>query len=149
MTLTRSELRSWVKLVGGIKALLDALDRQLRDEAGMSHDDYIILSRLHREPGRRMRMSDLAREVSFSPSRLSHAVTRLEAQGSVQRRRGGSDRRVIEAALTDVGVTRVREVSPGHLAQVKKLVFETLGPDRARDTADAMDRIRRITSTGG
>ncbi|HKX75867.1 MAG TPA: MarR family transcriptional regulator [Acidimicrobiia bacterium] len=143
MVLTRAELRSWFKLVMGIKALLDALDRQLRAEAAMSHDEYGILSRLYREPGLTMRMGDLAREVGFSPSRLSHAMQRLEEEGWIQRQRIPGDRRIVEAALTEAGTEKVRAVSPDHLAMVRKLVFETLGPDRTRETADAMDEVRR------
>ena len=146
MALNRSELRIWLTLVEGVTALLDALDRQLRKDAGMSHDDYRILSRLHREPGRRLRMSVLADEVGFSPSRLSHAVGRLEGEGWVSRTPGDTDRRVVEAGLTDAGVDRVREVSVGHLDQVRHLVFDTLGQERARETADALDQIRRATS---
>ena len=143
MTLNRAELRSWLKLIGGMRALLDALDRQLRESAGMSHDDYALLARLHREPERRLRMSELAGEVGFSPSRLSHAVARLEKEGWVGRTIGRSDRRVVEANLTDAGVLRVREVSPDHLSFVRELVFDTLGPKRAREAADAFDEIRR------
>ena len=149
MTLTRTELRSWIKLARGMKALLDALDRQLREKAGMSHDDYLILSRLHREAGRKMRMSDLAAEVGFSPSRLSHAVRRLEEERWVQRTPSATDRRGVEAALTEAGVHRLREVSPAHLGQVKRLIFETLGPDHARETADAIDQIGRAATVDG
>jgi DNA-binding MarR family transcriptional regulator len=143
MVLTRTELRSWFKLVMGIKALLDALDRQLRAAAGISHDEYGILSRLYREPGLTMRMGDLAREVGFSPSRLSHTMQRLEGEGWIRRSRIPGDRRIVEAALTEEGIDQVRAVSPDHLALVRRLVFETLGPDRTRDTAEAMDQVRR------
>ena len=51
----------------------------------MSHDDYQILSRLHRDPARALRMSELAADVGFSPSRLSHAVRRMEEEGWIER----------------------------------------------------------------
>jgi DNA-binding MarR family transcriptional regulator len=149
MSLNRTELRTWFKMIGGIKSLLDALDRQLRAEAGMSHDDYQMLSRLHREPGRVMRMSDLAGEIGYSPSRLSHAVSRLELEGWVRRTPSHDDRRVIEARLTDTGATRVRQVSADHLALVRRLVFDTLGPDAASEIADAIDQIGRAASSEG
>lgn len=139
--LTRSELRAWFRLVGGMRSLLNALDRQLRDEAGMTHDDYEILSHLHRSIGRTERMSDLAREVGFSPSRLSHAVSRMEEEGWVSRSQGSVDGRVIEAHLTEAGVTHLEQVSKGHLATVRRLVFETLGHDRAGVVSEGMDEI--------
>lgn len=136
-------------MVRGIKALFDALDRQMRDEAGMSHDDYILLTRLYRAEGQVMRMSDLAAELSSSPSRMSHTIARLEERGWVERARADSDRRVVLARLTETGTARLRAASPGHLALVQRLVFETLGDESVADTADALDLIRRAAEDPG
>lgn len=141
--LSRSELRAWFRLAGGMKALLNALDRQLRDEAGMTHDDYEILSRLHRAPDQALRMTALARDVGFSPSRLSHAVSRMEAAGWISRRPCPADRRGTEACLTDLGTQAVEEASPAHLALMRKLIFDVVGVERAGATAEAMDEIGR------
>ncbi|MGH8949151.1 MAG: MarR family winged helix-turn-helix transcriptional regulator [Acidimicrobiia bacterium] len=139
--LSRTELRAWFRLAGGMKALLNALDRQLRDEAGMTHDDYEILSRLHRAPNRTLRMSELAREVGFSPSRLSHTIGRMEEASWVGRSRSEADRRGTEATLTDHGARVVEAATPAHLALVKRLVFEALGDERAVALAEAMDDV--------
>lgn len=141
MSLSRAQLRSWVRLVRGMTALFDALDRQMRDEAGISHDDYILLTRLYRADDRAMRMSDLATELSRSPSRTSHTIARLEERGWVQRARGDGDRRVVVAGLTESGATKLREASPGHLALVERLVFETLGDGVVAETAAVLDQI--------
>ncbi|HSJ83496.1 MAG TPA: MarR family transcriptional regulator [Acidimicrobiia bacterium] len=141
--LSRSELRSWFRLAGGMRSLLNALDRQLRDEAGMTHDDYEILSRLHRAPDRTQRMSGLASDVGFSPSRLSHAVNRMEEAGRIRRRPSPTDRRGTEATLTELGVKFVEDASPGHLDLVRKLIFDVVGPERAGELAEAMDEIGR------
>jgi DNA-binding MarR family transcriptional regulator len=143
--LSRTELRAWFRLAGGMKSLNNALDRQLRDESGMTHDDYVILSRLHRAPDRTLRMSELAREVGFSPSRLSHAVSRMEEAGWVERSRSEFDRRGTEATLTDTGAKVVEVATPAHLALVKKLVFDALGDERAVVLAEAMDDIGRAS----
>ncbi len=143
--LSRTELRAWLRLAGGMKSLLNALDRQLRDESGMTHDDYVILSRLHRAPDRTLRMSELAREVGFSPSRLSHAVSRMEEAGWVERSRSESDRRGTEATLTDTGAKVVEVATPAHLTLVKKLVFDALGDERAVALAEAMDDVGRAS----
>jgi DNA-binding MarR family transcriptional regulator len=143
--MNRTELRNWFKLVGGMMALLETLDRQMRDRSGISHDDYLILSFLYRAPGRTLVMSDLARTGSYSPSRLTHAVSRLEGEGWVTRGKSETDRRMVEATLTDAGAVEVESVSTTHLALVKALVFDTLGPERARDAANAMDEVRRAS----
>jgi DNA-binding MarR family transcriptional regulator len=145
-SLTRAELRTWIRLIGGIRGLVNALDRQLRDEAGMSHDDYQILSRLYRAPQHSLRMSTLAREVGFSPSRLSHAVNRMEQAGWIDRSRSGSDRRGTDAKLTTLGLEVVAEATPAHLGLVHRVVFETLGAERAGATAEALEEIARTAS---
>jgi DNA-binding MarR family transcriptional regulator len=127
-----------------MRSLLKALDRQLRDESGMTHDDYEILSRLHREPGNALRMSDLARDVGFSPSRLSHAMNRMETAGWVTRKPCPTDRRGTEATLTELGSKVVETASVEHLALVRKLIFDTLGADRTGDVAEALDEVGRV-----
>jgi DNA-binding MarR family transcriptional regulator len=88
-------------------------------------------------------MSDLAREVGFSPSRLSHAVSRMEDAGWVERSRSQTDRRGTDATLTDLGGDVVEAATPAHLALVKKLVFDALGDERAAALAEAMEEIGR------
>jgi DNA-binding MarR family transcriptional regulator len=123
--------------------MFNALDRQLRDDSGMSHDDYQILSRLHRAPARALRMSELAAEVGFSPSRLSHAVRRMEEEGWIERTPSEIDRRGTEAGLTDLGVKVVEDASPAHLALVRRLTFDVIGSGRMTALAESMDEIGR------
>lgn len=146
MSLTRTELRGWLLLIGGVQSLLDALDRQLRDEAGISHDDYRILSSLYRSSGRARRMSDLAREMNYSPSRLTHAAARLEEHGWVSRSRAGDDRRGVDIELTEAGVAKARDASKGHLALVRELVFEVPEPGQLEAAVTALDQIGRAAS---
>lgn len=141
MSLTRSELRSWLMLIGGAQSLLDALDRQLRDEAGISHDDYRILSSLYRSSGRTRRMSRLAREMNYSPSRLTHAAARLERHGWVSRSPASDDRRGVDIELTEAGVAKARDASKGHLALVRRLVFDVPEPDQLQAAVATLDQI--------
>lgn len=143
MSLTKSELRRWLILMNGIQSLLDALDRQLRDDAGISHDDYRILSLLYRSSGRSRRMNDLAQEMSFSPSRLTHAASRLEKHGWVTRSPARDDRRGIDIALTDAGVAKTRAASREHLALVKEIVFDAPDSDKLQAAVVALNQIGR------
>jgi DNA-binding MarR family transcriptional regulator len=140
----RAELRTWIRMIGGIKSLLNALDRQLRDESGMSHDDYQILSQLHRAPERTLRMSTLAREIGYSASRLSHAVNRMEEAGWIDRRPSTGDRRGTDASLSDLGIEVVEKASASHLDLVRRIVFETLGSEGAADAAEALEEVGRV-----
>ncbi|MEV6493713.1 MarR family transcriptional regulator [Actinoplanes sp. NPDC051633] len=136
--LATDQLDAWMNLTQVLMLLPSALDRQLRDEAGVPHAYYQILAMLSAEPGRAMRMTDLARRVGATSSRLSHAVASLEQRGWVRRQACPSDRRGQIAELTDAGFATLEAAAPGHVAQVRRLIFDHL------DDED-VTRLREIT----
>jgi len=115
--------RPFVALLIRLPALLDA---QLQQDAGISHFDYLVLSGLSEAPDRTLRMSELAATASSSMSRLSHVVSRLEAKGWVRREPRPGDGRFINAVLTEAGWQKVVQTAPGHVAEVRKLLVDTL-----------------------
>lgn len=138
--LSQQEMAAWLPLVRLLTVLPNALDAQLRDEAGISHVYYQIMAILSATADRQLRMSELARLSGTSLSRLSHAVTSLETRGWVQRTPSPDDRRGQLAALTDKGQDAIAAAAPGHLAQVRRLVFDQLsGPD--------VEHLQRLAST--
>lgn len=124
--LTDGEQRTWRALLAFVARLDRDLDRQLQQDAGMPHAYYMVLAMLSEAPGHRLRMSDLAEITASSPSRLSHAVARLEDKGWVRRERHPTDRRGSLAVLTEDGLNTVRAVAPGHVAAVRAAVFDRL-----------------------
>ena len=126
--LDEAEMASWVPLVQLVNLLPQALDRQLRADAGISHVYYMVLALLSEAPGQQLRMSVLAARTATSLSRLSHAVAALEERGWVVRSPCPDDRRGQLAELTDDGRALLRETAPGHVAEVRRLVFDRLTP---------------------
>ena len=124
--LTDDEMATWLPLVRFVHLLPQALDRQLREEAGISHVYYQILAMLSEAPEGRMRMSELARLTSTSTSRLSHAVAALEERGWVVRTSCATDRRGQLAELTGEGRRMLERSAPGHVAEVRRRVFDVL-----------------------
>jgi DNA-binding MarR family transcriptional regulator len=122
--LSDDEQRTWRAFLAFGAQLDEALDRQLQRDAGMPHAYYQVLAMLSEAPGRSMRMSELARITSSSPSRLSHAVSRLEERGWVRRDRHPTDRRGAVAVLTDDGYAAVVAAAPGHVAAVREVFFD-------------------------
>ena len=59
---------------------MERLDQKLQQRSHLSLTDYEILSVLSTAPERRLRMSDLARQVLVSRSRLTYRVDRLVEQ---------------------------------------------------------------------
>lgn len=137
--LSATELDTWVNVAQMLMLLPAALDRQLREDTGIPHAYYQILAMLSAEPGQSMRMSDLARVVGSTTSRLSHAVASLEQRGWVRRRACPSDKRGQVACLTEAGAAMLREAAPGHVAEVRRLVFDQL-------TAEDVQQLGVITA---
>ncbi len=117
--------------------LTEHLDRQLRRDAGLPHAYYQALAMLSEAPGRSLRMAELAAAAWASPSRMSHAVARLEEAGWVERTPAPADGRGQIATLTDAGYRVLASAAPGHAAAVKEILFG--GLDAA--TLDAFGRV--------
>ncbi|MEU8243358.1 MarR family transcriptional regulator [Actinoplanes missouriensis] len=127
--LTDPEMRTWLNVTQVLMLLPAALDRQLREDAGIPHAYYQILATLSSADGRCLRMTDLARVVGTTTSRLSHAVASLEQRGWVQRQACPSDKRGQVAHLTEAGWETLRAAAPGHVEEVRRLVFDNLDPE--------------------
>lgn len=124
--LDADEQQTWRSFLTASRLLWDRVERQLQQEAGLPHAYYEILVRLSEAPGRTLRMSQLASTSLSSRSRLSHAVARMEESGWVSRRPCPSDRRGQLATLTDAGMARLVEAAPGHVTEVRTLLFDQL-----------------------
>jgi DNA-binding MarR family transcriptional regulator len=131
-------MAAWLPLVHLVTLLPQHLDKQLREDAGIGHVYYQVLAMLSDAPGQELRMGELARCTGTSLSRLSHAVTALERRGWVARCAAEQDRRGQVAQLTAAGRALLEQTAPGHVAEVRRLVFDRL-------TGDEVDQLRRLT----
>lgn len=147
--LDADERAAWLSLAGVITLLPGALDAQLQRDAGLSHFEYMVLAMLSERPDRTARMSELAALANGSLSRLSHVARRLEDQGYLVREACADDRRATNAVLTDAGWDKVVATAPGHVAAVRRLVFDALGPDQAEQLRHIGDRILGQVNPGG
>jgi DNA-binding MarR family transcriptional regulator len=81
-------------------------------------------------------MSELAAITGSSPSRLSHAVARLEERGWVRREKHPTDRRGALAVLTDEGFAALADAAPGHVEAVREALFDRLSPAQVGQMCD-------------
>lgn len=112
------------------QSLFACIDAQLLRESGLPHGYYEILVHLSEAPGRALRMTQLARVSTFSKSRLSHAVSKLEERGWVVREDCLTDRRGQIARLTDEGYAVLEAAAPGHVEQVRRSLIDALTPEQ-------------------
>lgn len=139
--LTEQEQRAWRSLVFMTYLLDSTLDRQMQRDAGMPHTYYVVLVLLYEAEGRRMRMSDLANRLRFSPSRLAHAVKSMERSGWVRRQTAAHDRRVQVASLTEHGLATIRRVAPLQVAEVRTRVLDRLAPEQLDQLTEISEAI--------
>ena len=135
--LSPAEQATWRAFLAATRLLFEKLERQLQQEAGIPVTYYEILVALSEASDRTMRMHDLADLTRSSPSRLSHAVSRLEEAGWVERVSCATDRRGAFAHLTDKGFAALEAAAPGHATAVRRYVFDCI-------TAEQSDELGRI-----
>lgn len=140
--LDEDEQRTWRIYLWASRLLSEALDRQLQHDAGMPQTYYVILAMLSEMPDRTTTMSELAEIVNSSPSRLSHAVARLEEAGWVRRIRHPTDRRAVLAQLTDEGFATLAAAAPGHVEAVRRHLFDRLTPEQVHALHDIFAAVR-------
>jgi DNA-binding MarR family transcriptional regulator len=134
--LTAEEQRVWRQFLTACQSLFGAIDGQLLRDSGLPHGYYEILVHLSEAPDRALRMSQLAAASTFSKSRLSHAVSRLEERGIVVRVDCATDRRGQIAQLTDEGLAVLEAAAPGHVEQVRRSLIDALTPEQVRQLGE-------------
>ncbi|MFF4119917.1 MarR family winged helix-turn-helix transcriptional regulator [Streptomyces sp. NPDC001714] len=133
--LNPEERRAWLAYVQFSTHLSDHLNRQLRRDAGMTHADYTLLVHLSSVQDHSLTMSELAERLKITRSRLTHAVTRLQEAGYVDRREDTVNRRNQHAVLTPAGMSLLERAAPGHVEAVRRAVFDALTPEQVTQFA--------------
>ncbi|MEU2336727.1 MarR family transcriptional regulator [Streptomyces sp. NPDC006654] len=133
--LNPEERRAWLAYVQFSTHLSDHLNRRLRRDAGMTHADYSLLAHLSSVEEHSLTMSELAERLKITRSRLTHAVTRLQEAGYVDRREDPASRRNQLAVLTPAGLALLERAAPGHVEAVRRVVFDALTPEQVSQFA--------------
>lgn len=139
--LTNDELAAWQALLHAHKTVIDTLDAELRASHNLSLSDYDVLLRLARAPERKLRMSDLAERVMFSPSGLTRVVDRLVRDRLAERVRDSDDARVVFARLTDKGHDLLCKAAQTHVRGIHQHFSGRLSQHHLRNIAAALEII--------
>jgi DNA-binding MarR family transcriptional regulator len=130
--------RAWTQLNAELSA---TLQREMQNDAGLSISDYGVLVHLTDSPEGRLRVSDLARLLQWERSRVSHHLTRMERRGLVERRECPEDGRGAFIAVTATGRKANEQAAPGHVAAVRRLVFDALDENDVSCLRGAIDKM--------
>ena len=120
-----------------VTALPAALDAQLKRDSGLNTFEYHVLVQLGEAPEHRLPMSALAFAAHGSPSRISHAVRRLEQAGWVERMGSCEEGHRVDARLTDAGHAKLVASAAGHAREARRLVVDALTAEQFAALGDA------------
>jgi DNA-binding MarR family transcriptional regulator len=139
--LTEPELRVWLSFLAAQHRVLNALDRELQSEHGISLAYYEVMLFLSRSPERQMRMAELARTVLRSPSGLTRLVDRMVGDGTVERLPCPGDARAANAHLTDKGYDKFRAAARTHVRGIREHFLDRVGEAEREGLRCALERL--------
>ena len=136
---------TWLRIVQVHDRITHRVDSALHRQHDLSLTGFEALRRVAEAPGERATMGEVAEAVGLSRPGVTSTINRLVAQGLVVRERGGDDKRLLHARLTDAGRQRVGEAARTHDELVAHLL--TLLGDDAGVVTDALARVSAATRT--
>jgi DNA-binding MarR family transcriptional regulator len=121
--------------------LYAVLEDQLVRDAGLSGADYKVLVPLSEAPGGVLRARELATEIGWDRSRLSHHISRMEKRGLVVREECEADARGLMVRLTKSGRKAIQGAAPNHAESVQRYFFDLLSDAELKTLAAVFDRV--------
>ena len=141
-TLDASELGAYFALIEVGNLVRHAVEQQLRDAGDLSYVQFQLLATLGDAPGGSRRMTELADGVVISRSGLTYQVGLLERSGLLARGQAADDERGVTVTLTEAGRSKLGAVFPGHVALLRELVFDAIGPHDVEDLGRVLGVVR-------
>jgi len=139
--LSPDEQRAWRAFIRVHQKIEARLTRDLQSHSRLSGADYEVLVALTDVPEGRLRPQDLAKQIDWEQSRLSHQVARMAKRGLVTREECEEDWRGVLVAITPAGREVIEAAAPKHVATVRRLVIDAFTPDELATLARINERI--------
>ena len=121
--LTNGEASTW-RLIQRLSDLATGIvEHQIRSAADLSSAEFDVLRCLTGAAGGSLRQNELATELGWDKSRLSHQLTRMAHRELIERQKAG---RVHGVSVTRVGLQKFEMADGAHVAAVRLLLQEHL-----------------------
>jgi DNA-binding MarR family transcriptional regulator len=135
------EDRAWRGFRQMFRRLEGRLARELTEDTGLSMADYTVLSNLVEAEQRTWRITELAEQMQWSQSRLSHQIRRMEERGLVRREEADDDARGTVVTLTRVGLRAIAAAAPVHFRGVRNHLIDLLTAKQLEVLVDITDTV--------
>ncbi|HEV7622748.1 MAG TPA: MarR family winged helix-turn-helix transcriptional regulator [Amnibacterium sp.] len=124
--LTQGEASTWRFIQKLTELAQGVVESEIRAAADLSTSEFDVLRCLLDAPERQLRQSELAAELGWDKSRLSHQLTRMEHRELIERRKAG---RIHAVTLTRLGQQKFELAGLAHVTAVRTLLVEHLSSD--------------------
>lgn len=138
--------RAFRELLWGFES---AMDRQLLRDSDLSGVEYSVLASLSEADDGVMRARDIAQQLDWERSRLSHLLKRMEARGLVERVTCATDARGFNISMTSAGWDAIRQAAPGHVTFVRENVFDPLSDAEREALLSATTKMQQSIRNAG
>lgn len=139
--LTSEEQHAWRSFVRLHEKLGGRLSRLLQSESNVSAADFGVLVTLTDVPEGRQRFQDLARELEWEKSRMSHHIARMVKRGLVVREECPEDGRGAFVVITQEGRAAIEAAAPLHVDAVRALFLDHVTPSELRTLGQISERV--------
>ena len=133
-------LHCWRLYIESALALVDVLDTELEQAAGISQRWYDVLVHLEESP-EGIPMNELAERILYSKSGFTRVVDRMEEAGLVRRLRPEHDRRTIPIVLSDKGTDTLEHARRHHRDGIQRHFSQHLTNADIKALTRALEKI--------
>jgi len=144
--LDEQENRIWRSFLHASGLISAQLSDSLKEETGLTMDDYEVLVHLSEADPHRLRMTELSHRLLHSQSRLTQRIDRLTKRGLVCREKCPEDGRGTFAVLTDDGMELIVEAAPQHVRDVRVALIDLIEPSERALVADVLERLAKAAA---
>ena len=137
----RACAEAWAALTAAHALVTEQLSVALTRDCGLSINEFQILLRVDRAPGRGVRLGDLCSAVRLTQPSLSRAVARLERHGWLRRAGAPGDGRGVMVTMTTTGHEVLGRGSAVHAQTIREVLLDRLTADEQDLLTCALARV--------
>ena len=142
MTGERPEaLEAWRAVCEVVDRVRVAIGRELQHSVGLTLAENLVLCQVAMAPGERLRMVDIAGQLTIGKSAVTKTVDRLQERGLITRERDPADRRTVYAALTADGSKLFAAAQPAFANAVGRYFASHFSEAEIRQLAGLPERV--------
>ncbi|MGW7616476.1 MarR family winged helix-turn-helix transcriptional regulator [Streptomyces antimycoticus] len=139
--LSSQQLRAWRGVLELQAVLMPKLEAELREETGLTINEFDVLYQLWRAPGGVRRVGDLANDVLVTRGGVTRLADRLVDRGLIEQRRE-EGRQAVQLALTSTGGHQIRAAMDVRFRGVRRRFVDLLDAEEVELLAKIWARLQ-------